>query len=74
MLFFVPVSLCRIIVTEGLFSSRDPGALIAGFFVKPVDTLLLVFASYQIVVKIKPLYLTHNTCYLTFNTTRVFQQ
>ena len=29
---------------------------------------------YQIAVKIKPLYLTHYVCYLTFNTTRVVQQ
>jgi hypothetical protein len=29
--------------------------------------------SYQIAIKIKPLYLTHNTCYLTSNTTRVVQ-
>ena len=29
---------------------------------------------YQIAVKIKPLYLTHYTCYLTSNTTRVVQQ
>jgi hypothetical protein len=29
---------------------------------------------YQIVVKIKPLYLTHYTYYLTFNTTRVVKQ
>ena len=29
---------------------------------------------YQIAVKIKPLYLTHSSCYLTSNTTRVVQQ
>jgi hypothetical protein len=29
---------------------------------------------YQIAVKIKPLYLTNNTRYLTSNTTRVVQQ
>jgi hypothetical protein len=29
---------------------------------------------YQIAVKIKPLYLTHYTYYLTFNTTRVVSQ
>ena len=29
---------------------------------------------YQIAVKIKPLYLTYYTCYLTSNTTRVVQQ
>jgi hypothetical protein len=29
---------------------------------------------YQIAVKIKPLYLTHNTRYLTSNMTRVVQQ
>ena len=29
---------------------------------------------YQIAAKIKPLYLTHYTCYLTSNTTRVVQQ
>jgi hypothetical protein len=29
---------------------------------------------YQIAVKIKPLYLTNNSRYLTFKTARVFQQ
>ena len=29
---------------------------------------------FQIAVKIKPLYLTNNSCYLTSNTTRVVQQ
>jgi hypothetical protein len=49
-------------------------------FVRKADRvhtfILLLFASYavyQIAVKIKPLYLTNNTRYLTSNTTRVVQ-
>jgi hypothetical protein len=39
------------------------------------DTSYYYFSRhYQIAVKIKPLYLTNNTRYLTSNTTRVVQQ
>jgi hypothetical protein len=37
-------------------------------------SILLLSRHYQIALKIKPLYLTHNTCYMTSNTTRVVQQ
>jgi hypothetical protein len=37
-------------------------------------TIRIPCTTYQISVKIKPLYLIHNTYYLTSNTTRVVQQ
>ena len=40
----------------------------------PVHILKYFSRHYQIAVKIKPLYLTNNTHYLTSNTTRVVQQ